>query len=68
MAGQNGWGTPAENESAIGEASRWCERVNGGFLREPVNTLGNLGFVAAGLLMFWVLARDVLTNLSLIHI
>ncbi len=58
LVGQAGWGTPAENEQAIGEVSRWCERVSGGFLREPVNTLGNLGFVAAGLLMFWVLARD----------
>ncbi len=60
LAGQNGWGAPAENEQAIGEVSRWCERVNGGFLREPVNTLGNLGFVVAGLLMFWVLARDAI--------
>ena len=53
-----GWGTPAENESPIGELSRWCERVSDGILREPVNTLGNLGFVIAGLLMFWILARD----------
>lgn len=60
IAGQDGWGTPAENEQAIGEVSRWCERVSGGFLREPANTLGNLGFVAAGLVMFWVLAQDVL--------
>lgn len=59
VAGQDGWGPPAENEQAIGEISRWCERVSGGFLREPVNTLGNLGFVVAGLLMFWVLAQDV---------
>ena len=56
--GHDGWGTAADNEQAIGEVSRWCERVNGGFLREPVNTLGNLGFVVAGLIMFWVLARD----------
>lgn len=56
--GRDGWGTPADNEQAIGEVSRWCERVSGGFLREPVNTLGNLGFVVAGLLMFVVLARD----------
>ncbi len=62
LVGQSGWGTPAENEQAIGEVSRWCERVNGGFLREPVNTLGNIGFIVAGLLMFWVLARDVITN------
>ena len=56
--GHDGWGAPADNEQAIGEVSRWCERVHGGFLREPVNTLGNLGFVLAGLIMFWVLARD----------
>ncbi len=58
LAGIGGWGTPASNEQAIGEVSRWCERVSGGFLREPVNTLGNLGFVIAGLGMFGVLARD----------
>jgi len=56
--GLNGWGSPAENEQAIGEISRWCERVRDGLLREPVNTLGNLGFVVAGLAMFRVLARD----------
>lgn len=58
LAGADGWGPPAANESAIGEVSRWCERVAGGLLREPVNTLGNLGFVAAGLAMFAVLGRD----------
>ena len=56
------WGEPAENESPIGEISRWCERVADGFLREPVNTLGNLGFVVAGLLMFLILARDHVTT------
>ncbi|MFV1969770.1 MAG: ceramidase domain-containing protein [Acidimicrobiia bacterium] len=53
-----GWWAAAENEQAIGEVSRWCERVNGGIIREPMNTLGNLGFVVAGLAMFLVLARD----------
>jgi hypothetical protein len=62
LLGQNGWGTPAANEQAIGEVSRWCERVSGGFLREPVNTLGNLGFVVSGLAMFWVLGRDEATE------
>ena len=33
--GYNGWGPAAENEQAIGEISRWCERVSGGFFREP---------------------------------
>jgi hypothetical protein len=57
-AGALGWGPAAANEQAIGEVSRWCERVSGGLLREPVNTLGNLGFVIAGLAIFWTLARD----------
>jgi hypothetical protein len=56
--GVAGWWTPAANESAIGNLSRWCERVSGGVLREPVNTAGNLAFVVAGLLMLGVLARD----------
>ncbi len=62
LAGIGGWGTPAANEQAIGEVSRWCERVSGGLLREPVNTLGNVGFVVAGLAMFAVLARDTVTG------
>ena len=56
--GVSGWWAPAANEQAIGEISRWCERVSGGILREPSNTLGNLGFVVVGLSMFVVLARD----------
>lgn len=59
LVGAGGWGAPAANESPIGEVSRWCERVSGGLLREPVNTLGNLGFVISGLLMLWILGRDV---------
>lgn len=58
IARLDGWGRPAPNESAIGEISRWCERVSGGLLREPANTLGNLGFVVSGLAMFYVLGRD----------
>ncbi len=58
LVGLGGWGPPAANEQAIGEISRWCERVAAGLLREPVNTLGNLGFVASGLAMLWTLRRD----------
>lgn len=65
--GIDGWGPPAENEQAIGEISRWCERVSGGFLREPVNTLGNLGFVIAGMAMFATLARDALTGRPVVN-
>ncbi len=62
VAGSDGWGPPAANESPIGEPSRWCERVDGGLLREPVNTLGNLGFVVAGLAMLLTLDRDTRTD------
>ncbi|MEX2279938.1 MAG: ceramidase domain-containing protein [Acidimicrobiia bacterium] len=62
VAGSDGWGPAAENESAIGEISRWCERVSGGLLREPANTLGNLGFVIAGLAMFGILGRDIISG------
>ncbi len=58
LFGSNGWGPSAANEQAIGEISRWCERVSGGFFREPVNTLGNLGFVVTGLYMFYKLSKD----------
>ncbi len=62
LTGMGGWGNPAANEQAIGEISRWCERVSGGLLREPVNTLGNLGFIISGLAIFATLARDTLTG------
>ena len=58
LFGYNGWGPAAENEQAIGEISRWCERVSSGFFREPANTLGNLGFVVVGLYMFFRLSKD----------
>jgi hypothetical protein len=58
VGGVTGWWTAAENEQLVGEVSRWCERVGGGLLREPINTLGNLGFVVAGMAMFLVLAKD----------
>ena len=62
--GSNGWGPAATNEQAIGEISRWCERVSGGFFREPANTLGNLGFVFVGLYMFYKLSKDATSNHS----
>ncbi len=39
LFGLDGWGDRASNENAIGEVSRWCERVSDGLLREPSNTL-----------------------------
>ena len=34
-----------EKGYAIGEVSRWCERISGGFFREPFNALSNLGLL-----------------------
>ena len=56
--GLDGWSSRASNENAIGEVSRWCERVSDGFMREPSNTLGNLGFVFVGIYMFYKLSQD----------
>ena len=64
--GSNGWGPAAQNEQAIGEISRWCERVSSGFFREPVNTLGNLGFVVTGLYMFYKLSKDATTSKGIV--
>ncbi len=58
VIGAIGWGEQASNEQAIGEISRWCERVSGGIFREPSNALSNLGFMFAGLIMLRILARD----------
>ena len=44
-----------EAGETIGAISGWCERVSGGIFREPSNTLSNIGFMLAGLLMLKVL-------------
>ena len=62
LFGLDGWGDRASNENAIGEVSRWCERVSDGLLREPSNTLGNLGFVIVGLYMFYKLSQDATSD------
>ena len=56
--GWQGWGAPAAVEQAVGDVSRWCERVQPGLFHEPVNALSNLGFMVAGLWMLWLLGRD----------
>lgn len=56
--GYFGFVTALEPGAVIGEAHRWCESVSDSMFREPVNTLSNLGFMATGLYMFWVLSKD----------
>ena len=58
VAGNFGWGTAASNEQAVGEISRWCERVSGSIFREPSNALSNLGFMIVGIFMVLTLSRD----------
>ena len=53
-----------EPNESIGDISRWCERVSGGIFREPSNALSNIGFMILGLLMFWILAKDIKSNTS----
>jgi hypothetical protein len=47
-----------DSANLIGDASRWCEKVSDGLFREPVNTLSNLGFMIAGLYMFWIISNE----------
>ena len=43
---------------SIDDVSRWCERISGGYFREPSNALSNIGFITTGLIMFWILSRE----------
>tara|TARA_B100001250_G_scaffold413958_1_gene449961 strand:+ start:6203 stop:7030 length:828 start_codon:yes stop_codon:yes gene_type:complete len=42
--------------------SRWCETVNDGLFREPVNTLSNLGFMVAGLFILYKISNEASFN------
>jgi predicted membrane channel-forming protein YqfA (hemolysin III family) len=53
-----GFGPIAPYEAAVGEASRWCERVQSGLLREPANAISNAGFSIVGIAVLVTLARD----------
>ena len=64
LLGTIGWAPSSQSLASIGEASYWCERVYAGLFREPVNALSNLGFMLAGLLMFYVLSKDQDTGQS----
>ena len=54
--GKEGWG--AESESKIGEIAQYCERVQEGWIREPANTISNLGFIFVGLYILWLIQYD----------
>lgn len=42
----------------IGTASRWCERISDNVFREPINTISNIGFMAIGLYLAYVISND----------
>ena len=58
LLGMFGWGPDEESLRFIGDVSRWCERVQPGLFREPVNALSNLGFMVVGILMLYILTQD----------
>ena len=62
LAATLGWQNAAAWEPAIGEISRWCERVRAGPIREPVNALSNVAFMLAGLWMLWLLGKEKRTE------
>lgn len=64
-----------EPNLSVGDISRWCERVSPGIFREPINAFSNVGFMIAGLIMFWTLSKEDnktndftgLTNISILY-
>ena len=63
LLGNQGIILPLEPNENIGDISRWCERVSGSIFREPSNALSNIGFMMLGLLMFWVLGKDIKSDI-----
>ena len=47
-----------EPNLSVGDISRWCERVSPSIFREPINAFSNVGFMIAGLIMFWILSKE----------
>lgn len=41
----------------VGRGAHFCERAHDGLVKQPANTLSNLGFVVAGLLVAWHASR-----------
>jgi hypothetical protein len=62
VLGKSGLILSLEPGETVGDISKWCERVSPGLFREPVNALSNLGFMFLGLLMFWILSKDKLSD------
>jgi hypothetical protein len=58
LLAQTGSFLSVEPGYSINDVSRWCERISGGYFREPSNALSNIGFITTGLTMFWILSRE----------
>ena len=58
LLAQTGSFLSVEPGYSINDVSRWCERISGGYFREPSNALSNIGFITTGLIMFWILSRE----------
>jgi hypothetical protein len=52
----------SEPNIAVGDVSRWCERVNQNILREPINALSNIGFMIAAIFMIRYITQDYKKN------
>jgi hypothetical protein len=45
LLAQTGSFLSVEPGYSINDVSRWCERISGGYFREPSNALSNIGFI-----------------------
>ena len=50
---------------AVGDVSRWCERIHHSVVREPINALSNISFMVAAIFMIKTIAKDHKTGITL---
>jgi hypothetical protein len=55
-AGAGGW--EGRVDGCLVDGQCFCERDRGGWIRQPANTVSNLGFIGAGLWIAWSLGRE----------
>lgn len=48
----------------VGRGANFCEAARDGWVKQPANTLSNLGFVVAGLVIAWHAGRTTLDGLA----
>ena len=54
-----------DSNTAVGDVSRWCERIHHSVVREPINALSNISFMVAAIFMIKTIAKDHKAGINL---